>query len=135
MSRIVFCFLVAIFLTTGCAAGSGAGEGGGDSTISQKLLTVFDSADPRKAAESRGVETSSHGVRVDVQTQGLTDEDRSRFDVDGVHVHQFSPKYERVAVSVRDQQALRDLADIGPVRRLAPEYGRAGNEGGSSGGY
>ncbi len=120
-------------LAIGCAAGAG-GAKDGDPRIANALVRIFETADPRTAAEERGLDTSAHGVRVDVQTQGLEAGDRERFDRPGVHVHHFSPRAERVAVSVRDHAALRALARIEPVRRLAPAYGTA-DDGATGGAY
>ena len=113
-----------LLLAGGCAADAG-GKSAGDARIAQSLVRVFEARDPRAAAAARGIETSAHGVRVDVQTQGLASEHRGRFDVPGVHVHHFSARSERVAVSVANLAALRALLRIDPVRRLAPAYGSA----------
>lgn len=135
MPRAIGIGLLAVVLATGCVAGGDTGKAKTDGKISEKLLTIFDSGDPLAAAESRGVQTAHDGVLVDVQTEDLRPEDRSRFELDGVRVHHFSAKYERVSASVRDADALQALARIEPVRRLAPEYGRASDDGGTSGGY
>lgn len=113
-----------LLLAAGCAADAG-GKGTGDDRIAAALLRAFEADDPRGAADARGLETTRHGVRVDVQTRGLADADRACFDLPGVHVHHFSPRHERVAVSVADRDALRSRARIEPVRRLAPAWGTA----------
>jgi hypothetical protein len=131
---MVLLAVVAMSLAAGCVAGAGGGgEERQKGAISETLSTVFQSADPQAAAKSRGVATSRYGVRVDVQTQGLKAEDRSEFDIDGVHVHHFSAKYERVAVSVGDREALHALASVAVVRRLALEYGAAEHNGDTRG--
>jgi len=132
---MVLLTVLALLLVAGCAAGAGGagGEEGRKGAISETLSTVFQSADPQAAAKSRGVATSRYGVRVDVQAQGLKAEDRSEFDIDGVHVHHFSAEYERVAVSVGDREALHALASVAVVRRLALEYGAAEHNGDTRG--
>ena len=123
----------ALALSLGCSAGAtGAGKSG-DSTIAAPLRTVFQGASdgaeiPRRAQEA-GVQTDDYGVRVDIQTRGLRSVDRERFELEGVRVHHFSVKYERVAASVRDLAALRALSALAPVRAIAPEYGSARRSG------
>ena len=115
-------FMFVLLLATGCAADAG-GKSAAERGIADTLVRVFEADDPRAAAAGRGLEITSHGIRVDVQTQGLEAAHRERFDLPGVHVHHFSPRHERVAVSVGDLEALRSLARIEVVRRLAPAYG------------
>ncbi len=126
----------ALALTLGCSVGATETGKPGDATIAARLLAVFEGAsdpgDLRRRAREAGVQTDDYGVRVDIQTQGLRSDDRARFELDGVQVHHFSVKYERVAASVRDLAALRALSALDPVRAIAPEYGSAGRSGNGS---
>jgi len=122
-----------LVLSLGCSAGATQAGKSGDATIAAPLRTIFegasDNAEIRQRAGDAGVQADAHGVRVDIQTQGLQPDDRRRFELDGVRVHHFSVKYERVAASVRDFAALRALSVLAPVRAIAPEYGGAGRTG------
>lgn len=123
----------ALALSLGCSAGATEAGKSGTATIAAPLRNIFegapDSAEIRRRAGAAGVQTDDHGVRVDIQTQGLRADDRVRFELDGVRVHHFSVKYERVAASVRDFAALRTLSALAPVRAIAPDYGSAGRTG------
>ncbi len=126
----------ALVLSLGCSVGATETGKSADATIAARLLAVYegasDTADLRRRAREAGMQTDEHGVRVDIQTQGLRSDDRARFALDGVRVHHFSVKYERVAASVRDLAALRALSALAPVRAIAPEYGSAGRSGNGS---
>ncbi|WP_139150850.1 hypothetical protein [Halofilum ochraceum] len=120
----------ALALSLGCSAGATQAGKSGDATIARRLLDLFqgaaDHAELRQRARAAGVQTDDYGVRVDIQTAGLRSDDRVRFEFDGVRLHHFSVKYERVAASVRDVDALHALAALSPVRAITPEYGSAG---------
>lgn len=126
----------ALAVSLGCSAGATQAGKSGDATIARRLLEVFegaaDHAELRQRARAAGMQTDDHGVRVDLQTEGLRSDDRARFELDGVRLHHFSVKYERVAASVRDIDALRALAALPPVRVIAPEYGSAERSGSGS---
>lgn len=87
------------------------------------------SAPDRKAftalAKDRGFVIGDEGLLVDIQTQGLGAEDRTRFELPGVRIQHFSPRHERIAAVVSDPCALRALATLDGVRHVAPAYGRA----------
>ncbi|GEM_PF-2681869 len=119
----------ALALTVGCVAGSDAptGKGKDGGVVQQRLLAAFrdaaDTAEAVRRAREAGLRTDDHGILVDIQTQGLTSDDRPSFDLEGVAIRHFSIRYERVSASVRDLSALHRLVDIGVVRMIAPEYG------------
>jgi hypothetical protein len=131
--RSLFVCAGVLALSLGCSAGATEAGKSDDATIAAPLRNLFegasDNAEIRRRAGDAGVQTDDHGVRVDIQTQGLRSDDRVRFELDGVHVHRFSVKYERVAASVRDLAALRALSALAPVRAIAPEYGSARRSG------
>ncbi len=131
--RILLVCAGALALSLGCSSGATESGKSGDATLAAPLLAVFegasDDAEIRRRAREAGVKTDDHGVRVDIQTRGLRPDDRPRFEFDGVRVHHYSVKNERVSVSVRDLAALRALSALAPVRAIAPEYGSAGRSG------
>lgn len=127
--RFLILCAAALALTVGCAAGSDAPTGKGKSggVVEERLLAVFrdaaDTAEAVRLARGAGLRTDDHGVLVDIQTEGLSADDRHRFEFEGVAIRHFSARYERVSASVRDLTALHRLADIGVVRVIATEYG------------
>jgi len=134
MARIVLVFLAAMLLAAplGCAAEHAPADAGSRETgvIAPALRAVMVPGDAtpaafRRAAEAAGLHAGAEGVPVDVQTRGLVDADRPRFELDGVTVRHFSARYERVAAVVRDPAALRALARLPVVRYIAPAYGPA----------
>jgi len=121
--------LLVVFLLAAIGCTTPAERAATPVTVSERLLALFPpDADPAAVdarAGEQGLRTDSHGVVVDVQTQGLTAADRAKFDLPGVVIRHFSAAYERVSASVRDRQALMALAGLEPVRRIQPAYGTA----------
>lgn len=118
-------------VTTGADADTGTTghvQSGGDAAIGDRLAEVMqqgkDSAEAfRAAGNAAGLRTDGHGVLVDVLTRGLSEGDEARFDVPGASMVSFSPKYQRVTLSVATPAVVHRIAGIAVVRRIEAAVG------------
>lgn len=79
----------------------------------------------RQAALDAGIATMDNGMVLDIVTDDILANDRRKFQLPGVGLRHFSPKYNRVSVIIRDFDQVRKLAALPEVRSIAPEYGAA----------
>lgn len=77
----------------------------------------------RQAAQKLGILTAGGGMMLDIVTHDIGPGDKHKFQLQGVDMRHFSPRYNRVSVNVRDLDQLYKLAALPEVRSIAPEYG------------
>lgn len=101
------------------------------------LMSLHDTEAFRAAADQRGFMTTAEGVVLDIQTQGLEPAHREAFDLPGLEVRSFRPEYERVSAVSTGPDAIRAIAGLPFVRRVAPSFGATtgGSTSGRSSGY
>lgn len=68
------------------------------------------------------IATAPGGINVDVVTRGITEANKHKLQLPGVHVQHVSKKYQRATVSVDSTDALYALASLPEVVSIAPMY-------------
>lgn len=99
--------------------------------LEEKVRT--EGVSPAVAVANTAIATVDSGVLLDIRTTRLDADVKKKFQLSGVTVRHFSPKYNRVSVIIDDLALLYQLAKIPEVQMINPEYGARTHGGAVSG--